>query len=70
MIISFILMTLMFDLWVILWGEIRCWSLLGVKGLTYPSVSRGHDDDDIDGDGYEDDDNSDDDNGNDDDDEV
>ena len=60
----------MFDLWVILWGEIRFWSLLGVKGLTHPSVSRGHDDDDIDGDGYEDDDNSDDDNGNDDDDEV
>ena len=33
MIISFILMTLMFDSVVILWGEIKCWSLLGVKGF-------------------------------------
>ena len=33
-IISFILMTLMCDSGVILWGEIRCWSLLGFKGLT------------------------------------
>ena len=32
-IISFILMTSMFDSGVILKGEIRCWSLLGVKGL-------------------------------------
>ena len=31
MIISFILTTLMFDSVVILWGEIKCWSLLGVK---------------------------------------
>ena len=30
-IISFILMTLMCDSGVMLWGEIRCWSLLGVK---------------------------------------
>ena len=30
---SLILMTLMFDSGVILWGEIRSWSLLGVKGL-------------------------------------
>ena len=28
-----LIMTLMFDLGVILQGEIRCWSLLGVKGL-------------------------------------
>ena len=34
-IISFILVTLMFDLGVILWGEIKCWSLLGVKVLKY-----------------------------------
>ena len=33
MIISFILMTLMFDSGVMLLGENRCWSLLGVKGL-------------------------------------
>ena len=33
-IISFILVTLMFDLGVILWGEIRL-SLLGVKVLNY-----------------------------------
>ena len=33
MIISFILVTLMRDSGVILWGEIRCWSLLRVKGL-------------------------------------
>ena len=33
MIISFILMMLMFDLGTILLGEIRWWSLLGVKGL-------------------------------------
>ena len=32
-IISFILMTLMFDSGVILKGEIRCWSLSGIKGL-------------------------------------
>ena len=25
----------MFDLGVILWGEIKCWSLLGVKVLKY-----------------------------------
>ena len=36
-IISFILMTLMFDSWVRLKGEIRCWSLLGIKGLTKKS---------------------------------
>ena len=34
-IISFILVTLMFDLGVILWGEIKSWSLLGVKVLKY-----------------------------------
>ena len=33
-IISFILMTLVFDLGVMLLGEVRFWSLLGVKGLT------------------------------------
>ena len=33
MIISFILMTSTRDLGVILLGEIRCWSLLGVLGL-------------------------------------
>ena len=33
MIISFILITLKFDSGVILWGEIRCWSLSRVKGL-------------------------------------
>ena len=32
-IISFILVTCMFDESVILLGEIRCWSLLGLKGL-------------------------------------
>ena len=32
-IISFILVTLMCDFVMILWGEIRWWSLLGVKGL-------------------------------------
>ena len=32
-IISFILMTLMFDSGVILKGEIRCLSLSGIKGL-------------------------------------
>ena len=32
-IISFVLVTLMFDSGGILLGEIRCWSLLGVKGL-------------------------------------
>ena len=32
-IISYILMTLMCDSGVILYVEIRCWSLLGVKGL-------------------------------------
>ena len=32
-IISFILMTLMFDSGVILKGEFRCWSLSGIKGL-------------------------------------
>ena len=31
-IISFILMTVMFDSGVILLGENKCWSLLGVKG--------------------------------------
>ena len=35
MIISFILMTLTSDLGVILLGEIRCWSLLGVLGLRH-----------------------------------
>ena len=34
-IISFTLMTLMFELGVILLGEIRCLSLLGFKGLKY-----------------------------------
>ena len=34
MIISFVLVTCMFDESVILWGEIRCWSLLGLKGLS------------------------------------
>ena len=33
MIISFILTTLMLDSWVILKGEIRCWSLSGIRGL-------------------------------------
>ena len=33
--ISLILMNLMFDLGVILLGEIRCLSLLGSKGLSY-----------------------------------
>ena len=33
MIISFILVTSTFDSWVILWGEIRSQSLLGVEGL-------------------------------------
>ena len=33
-IISFILITLMFDSGVILKGEIRCWSLSGIKGLS------------------------------------
>ena len=33
MIISFILLTLMFDSGVIMKGEIRCQSLMGVKGL-------------------------------------
>ena len=32
-IISFILMTLMLDSWMILKGEIKCQSLLGIKGL-------------------------------------
>ena len=32
LIISLILVTLMFDSGVILWGEIRGWPLLGVKG--------------------------------------
>ena len=32
-VISFILMTLMFDLRVILKGKIRCWSLSGIKEL-------------------------------------
>ena len=32
LVISFIPMTFMCDLQVILLGEIRCWSLLGVKG--------------------------------------
>ena len=36
-IISFILMTLMCDSGLILWGEIRCSSLLGFKGLKKPS---------------------------------
>ena len=34
-IISFILITLVCDSGVILLGEIRCWSLLGVIGLIY-----------------------------------
>ena len=34
-IISFTLMTLMFELGVILLGEIRCLSLQGLKGLKY-----------------------------------
>ena len=33
MIISFILVTLMYDSAVLLKGEIRCWSLLGAKRL-------------------------------------
>ena len=33
LIISIILITLMFDSGVIMWGEIRCLSLRGVKGL-------------------------------------
>ena len=32
-IISFVLMTLLYDSGMILLGEIRCWSLLGIKGL-------------------------------------
>ena len=36
-IISFILFTFTFDSGVILWGEIRCLSLLGFKGLKKPS---------------------------------
>ena len=32
-IISFILMTFMYDSELIMWGEISCWSLLGVKRL-------------------------------------
>ena len=40
LIISIILMTLMFDSGVILKGEIRCWSLSGVKGLRNTGVSR------------------------------
>ena len=32
-IISFLLVTLMFDSGLILWGEIKYWSLSGVKGL-------------------------------------
>ena len=32
------LMTLMFDLWVMLWGEIRCSSLSGFKELTLQSL--------------------------------
>ena len=35
MIISFCLVTLKFDLGVILSGEIRCWSLLGVNKLKW-----------------------------------
>ena len=40
MTISFILMTLMFDSWMILKGEIRCWSLWDkrVKGSVYQVV--------------------------------
>ena len=34
-IISFILVTSTFDSWVILWGEIRCQSLLRVEGLKW-----------------------------------
>ena len=34
-IISFILMTLMFDSGVIFYGEIRCLSLVGVRGSKY-----------------------------------
>ena len=38
MIISFFLLTLMFDSGVILSGEIRCWPLLGVKGLNMKDI--------------------------------
>ena len=34
-IISFIIMILMNDSVVLRWGEIRCWSLLGFKGLMW-----------------------------------
>ena len=37
-IVSRILVTVMCDSGVILQGEIRCWSFLGVKGLTYRAV--------------------------------
>ena len=37
MIISFILVTVMFDLEVMLLGEIRCWSILGSKGYNLKS---------------------------------
>ena len=39
-IISFILITLMCDSEVILQGEIRCWSLLGVKRLMHEEARR------------------------------
>ena len=39
-IISFILMTLMLDSGMILKGEIRCWSLLGIKGLTVTEIQK------------------------------
>ena len=38
MIIPFFLVTLMFDSGVILSGEIRYWSLLGVKGLNMKDI--------------------------------
>ena len=38
-IIFFILLTLMFDSGVMLWGEIKCWSLLRVKGLMEHSAT-------------------------------
>ena len=37
MIIPFVIVALMFDSRVTWNGEIRCWSLLEVKGLTYSS---------------------------------
>ena len=40
MIISYTLMTLMFDSGVILLGEIRCLSFLGVKELTFTTTKK------------------------------